>query len=310
MTSDTQRADVSGRLLFLHAQTSLHPGSGTAVGVVDLPIQRERHTAWPLIPGSTLKGVLRDRCRQQVAGSSSDADADPYLSAVFGPPQADASKHAGALSVTDARVLAFPVRSLSGVFAWVTCEAALQRLTRDLRIAGAPPLPTPLPQVGESQAACIAKSPLLVNADRMILEEFEFTRCTDLGQLGTWLAEVFATDDLTRARLQTHLVVLHDNDFSHFVKHATEVMARVALDYARKTVRNGALFYQEFLPPETLLYSVMLTTSSRGDATTMSGADVLAYLKERLATSGWLQIGGNETTGKGFCTTRIWPTKE
>ena len=31
-------------LLFIHAQTSLHPGTGTALGTVDLPIQRERHT--------------------------------------------------------------------------------------------------------------------------------------------------------------------------------------------------------------------------------------------------------------------------
>src|SRR5438309_535349 len=54
-----------GGLLFLHAQTGLHPGSGTALGTVDLPIQRERHTQWPVIPGSTLKGILRDACRDQ-----------------------------------------------------------------------------------------------------------------------------------------------------------------------------------------------------------------------------------------------------
>ena len=46
--------------LFIHAITSVHPGSGTALGHVDLPIQRERHTDWPMIPGSSLKGVLRD----------------------------------------------------------------------------------------------------------------------------------------------------------------------------------------------------------------------------------------------------------
>jgi CRISPR-associated protein Cmr4 len=46
-------------LLMIHALTGLHPGSGTALGVVDLPVQRERHTAWPLIPGSSLKGVKR-----------------------------------------------------------------------------------------------------------------------------------------------------------------------------------------------------------------------------------------------------------
>ncbi len=47
-------------LLFIHCLTGLHPGSGTALGVVDLPVQRERHTRWPIVPGSSLKGVLED----------------------------------------------------------------------------------------------------------------------------------------------------------------------------------------------------------------------------------------------------------
>ena len=51
----------SGGLLGLHAQTALHPGSGTALGTVDLPVQRERHTHWPTIAGSALKGIL-GRC--------------------------------------------------------------------------------------------------------------------------------------------------------------------------------------------------------------------------------------------------------
>ena len=139
MSDAVRNGHVSG-LLFLHAQTAMHPGSGTALGVVDLPVQRERHTQWPVIPGSSLKGVLRDCCRQQVPGKRGrDADADPDLVTAFGPPAAEADKHAGALSVTDARILAFPVRSLRGVFAWVTCPAVLQRLGRDLQLAGLSP---------------------------------------------------------------------------------------------------------------------------------------------------------------------------
>ncbi len=120
-------------MLFLHAQTALHPGSGTALGVVDLPIQRERHTQWPLIPGSSLKGVIRDACRRK-AGN------EDRLFAAFGPDTADADKHAGAISITDARILAFPVRSLRGVFAWVTAPAVLERFNRDAGLAGMPQL--------------------------------------------------------------------------------------------------------------------------------------------------------------------------
>src|SRR5262245_26920412 len=44
----------SGGLLGLHALTALHPGSGAALGTVDLPVQRERHTHWPTVAGSAL----------------------------------------------------------------------------------------------------------------------------------------------------------------------------------------------------------------------------------------------------------------
>jgi CRISPR-associated protein Cmr4 len=47
-------------LLYLFTRTPLHVGAGSAVGAIDQPIQRERHTGFPLIPGSSIKGVLRD----------------------------------------------------------------------------------------------------------------------------------------------------------------------------------------------------------------------------------------------------------
>src|SRR5207253_5149205 len=87
-------------LLFLHAQTGLHPGSGTALGTVDLPVQRERHTHWPTVPGSALKGILRDRARENAkARHGGDRkvtnETDPDLVAAFGPGKGtDASDHA------------------------------------------------------------------------------------------------------------------------------------------------------------------------------------------------------------------------
>lgn len=39
----------------LHAISSVHAGSGSELGIVDLPIQREKHTGFPKIESSTLK---------------------------------------------------------------------------------------------------------------------------------------------------------------------------------------------------------------------------------------------------------------
>jgi CRISPR-associated protein Cmr4 len=95
--------------------------------------------------------------------------------------------------------------------------------------------------------------------------------------------------------------------------HATEVAARIGLDYETKTVSGGALFYEEFLPAESLLYAVVLANASRrtsrdGDqrkTVAMPAADVLNFVTGRLAAGSILQIGGNETISKGLCAVRI-----
>jgi CRISPR-associated protein Cmr4 len=324
---ETTAARQAARLLFLHAQTGLHPGSGTALGAVDLPVQRERHTQWPTVPGSALKGILRDLCRERAKESYQDEyekedggvtrhtlkrsrrrvanEEDPQLVAVFGPGRVDESNsHAGALSVTDARILAFPVRSLRGVFAWVTCPAALQRFDRDLRLAGLALPPGAIPPLAEGQAAC-AGGELLVDGDKLVLEEFEFTRTGSAAAVAGWIAEQAIADEATRGRMCTHLAVLHDNDFTHFARHGTEIVARVGLDYDRKTVREGALFYQEFLPAETLFYAVVLASASRSEKQAMTAAAVLDYLGEHVRDGTLLQVGGDETTGKGLCLARL-----
>jgi CRISPR-associated protein Cmr4 len=291
-------------LLFIHALTGLHPGSGTALGVVDLPVQRERHTQWPTIPGSSLKGILRDVCREKLAGqgkSREEADAAPELTTVFGPPSGSAYEHAGALALTDARLLAFPVRSLRGVFAWVTCKAALDRLARDLRLAGAE-LPGQVPDVAKDKAACADGSPLLVDGKSLVLEEFEFERTSALGGLAGWVASRATQDAATQERIKTHLAILHDDDFTHFVRHATEVVARVGLNYETKTVKGGVLFYEEFLPAETIFYSVVIAEPGRGK-TKMGAGEVMDWLRGRLP--GVLQVGAGQTVGKGLCAVRL-----
>ncbi|HQU45166.1 MAG TPA: type III-B CRISPR module RAMP protein Cmr4 [Pirellulales bacterium] len=284
--------------------------------MVDLPVQRERHTQWPLIPASALKGVLRDRCRERVRGQYGGSrkkanEEDPDLVAVFGPGKIggdDGSSHAGALAITDARILAFPVRSLKGVFAWVTCPALIGRLYRDLGLADRDAPPFALDEFGTGEALCSATSPLLVDKDWLVLEEFEFKWKGEAGALAEWIAGRAVDDEFTRARLKSHLAVLRDDDFSHFVRHATEVVVRIALDYERKTVKTGALFYQEFLPPETLFYSVLLASDGRSNAHAMPASAVLAWLNEHIPRM--LQIGGDETTGKGLCAARLVSGKD
>jgi CRISPR-associated protein Cmr4 len=295
--SNGSRQAVS--LLFVHAQTPLHPGSGTALGVVDLPVQRERHTQWPLIPGTSLKGVLRDAARR-------DGDEEAIADA-FGPDK-NADKHAGAIAFTDARLLAFPVRSLRGVFAWVTCPSVLDRFNRDVALANVQGVAIPSRPL-DHQALCPKGSPVCLDGNSLVLEEFEFAVAGDGTELADQLARLAlpASDHATAESMRERLVVLSDNDFTHFARHATEVVARIGLNPQTKTVSPRALFYQEFLPTETMFYSVVIANASRSGRG-HSASQMLSYL--RRITPRILQVGGDETTGKGLCALHYANSKE
>jgi CRISPR-associated protein Cmr4 len=183
-------------------------------------------------------------------------------------------------------------------------------MNRDLELAGhAPvePIPSFEPDQRE-QAACPTGSPLLLQEGgqkKLVLEEFEFTCVQDAEGVAKSLAERAVADAFTRQQLGKHLVVLQDDDFTHFVRHATEVVARVGLDYERKTVKKGALFYQEFLPPETIFYAVVLASASRYESHPIKADKVLGYLDQQIRAARILQIGGDQTTGKGLCAVKL-----
>ncbi|WP_424831268.1 type III-B CRISPR module RAMP protein Cmr4 [Ruegeria sp.] len=282
-------------LMFIHCLTATHPGSGTALDVVDLPVQRERHTQWPTIPGSTLKGVLR---------AATHAAGMDWVQTAFGPKTGNASDHAGAISISDARILAFPVRSLKGVFAWTTCPAVLDRLGRDLSIANTTnELNSNQWDIQGNSILCPKDSPLLIDEDGMLLEEFDFKRTGAAPEVANWIAENAIADGPTAARMRSNLAILADDAFGHFARHATEVAARIGLDADTRTVKDGALFWEEHLPPETLFYALVTSTDSRRSKDRTKAAEILERLNEAMPET--LQIGGNATLGKGLCAVRL-----
>lgn len=310
-------------LMWIHALTPLHPGSGTALGVVDLPVQRERHTQWPTIPSSSLKGVLRDAYRRGGNGRGDEDKAS--VEVIFGPDVDHADKHAGAVSITDARLFAFPVRSLQGVFAWVTSPGVLQRLARDAELlTGYHPfqIPASVAALAEGQAVTAPGSPLIVSNNHVVLEEFDLELISDQKSSSLFgeLSQLVSLDSVSAQGFEQRLVIVSDDLLTHFARFATEVTARIGLDAERKTVKRGALFYQEFLPSETILYSLILANASRnavgkgpsqnGDSDkdtqakrTLTAEEVLACLCDTCPRV--LQFGGDETIGKGFCAVKL-----
>jgi len=279
-------------LIGLWAHASIHAGAGSSVDGVDLPIQREGHSDWPCVFGSSVKGALRAKAEDTLGKDNAS------IAFVFGPDSSsdNASEHAGALLVSDAKLLLLPVRSLTSHFKWVTCPALLQRLVRDAQRLGVKSVQDiTLPDIADDVALVAGQ-----NTGDLFLEEYrfktEFQDLTVLCDLVNQLTGIAITD------LTEQLVIVSNNQFKYLAKYATPVTPHIAIDNDKKTVKTGALWYEETLPPETVLYFALSAHRSRAKDTDIKAEQILNSITQDLfGSSPYLQIGGNETVGMGWC---------
>ena len=302
------------KLLYLFTRTPLHVGAGASVGAIDQPIQRERHTAFPIIPASSLKGTFADawndglldehdkdetkKVRVKKDGTASDA------AWLFG---SDSDKHAaaGALQFSEARLLAFPIRSAKGSFAWITCPLMLQRAVRDGVIPSAllDQLPEPVDEKAIFDAGNASK---LALSDKVVLEEYTFSIVSWIGlsKLGEHMATLLRSDAVWQ-EITSRLVVLSNGMMSFFAQNACEVAQHVRISDETGTAEGGALFNQENVPSETLFYSVIHFFPGRGEKFKgKSSGDAATEFSTKLAGKVF-QFGGDASTGLGYCTVKL-----
>lgn len=281
---------MDAKLLFLHALSPLHAGTGQGVGAIDLPIAREKGTEIPIVPGSSVKGVLRD-----LAEAKKGAE---LCTRIFGPDTNNADAHAGAVQITDLRLVALPVRSLAGVFAWVSSPLLLKRLSRDARMSGANNVP-PEPRVDSTEACLVSQDSALTLNGEVIVEDVKLTvAATQADAWAAWIAsQVF--DEAWKSEFIKRFCIVHDDVMSFLLQIGTEVTARIRLEDDKKTVAQGALWYEEALPAETLLAGLVAATPIKANGQDVTPEAVFATVTE--LTQSILQIGGNATVGRGLC---------
>jgi CRISPR-associated protein Cmr4 len=277
--------------LGLYTETPLHCGSEGGTGYVDLPIQRERHTRYPVIPGSTIKGVLRDELRKELG--------TPATEAIFGTEDA---KGPGSVSFGDGILAAFPVRSSDAPFHWVTCPFVLERVFRLLGKTVKPPgRPDPRKAWAREKGS-------------VLLEELRVEKVadpgffSDKGESGLQVLIGLLPDEgrgfgYTRELFKDRLLILSDDDFKELAETATEVVTRIKLNAlgTTRTIpvedapkgmsdfdRQGNLFVQEVLPPEALFVSALRGTGEWTE-------NILKSVGKRPV----LRLGGDETIGRG-----------
>jgi len=286
--------------MYIYADTPVHTGSGIEINSpVDLPIQRERHTSFPIIPGSGLKGVMKQWARDKNLG-------DDNIKCIFGPEDGDEGK--SGIAVTDARVLAYPVRTMKGVFGWITCPFVLDRFRREMEMAGFSEN-IKIPSLSE-QKASVNNGCSISDNGKVVLEDVVLNIAENHNiDLSRYLPEDDAYNYL-KNKIKGDLIVVDDSVFTDLMAITTEVVARTKIDQIKGTVtkEGGALWYEEYLPSDTLLYSLLLFSpkyeDKNGEPELRMSADDMAEEVLQL-NNQVLHVGGDETVGKGFTRVRI-----
>jgi len=278
------------KLLFVYALTPLHAGAGrSSLGSpVDLPIQRDEF-GFPVIWSSGIKGVLRSSFELKARSDVSKEDRvayETFTRLVFGPKPkgGEESEYSASISVLDARLLMIPVRSLKGVWAYLTSPHLLRYYEVYLEVAS---------KYGAQLNGKLKKLSSLINkieeyfrnrgldADRtalvsgdecliesmakgvkgyaVVLNEEEFS--AELGFRDE--LNVFWQEFLPAEIEGKSLVVVSDNVAGQLVRKSLLIQPRVRLEYSRKTVSPGGLWEEEYLPQRTLMVSLVIARQPR-----------------------------------------------
>lgn len=307
-------------LMFLYSQTPVQTGAGKGAGTIDMPVQRETATGFPMIYASGVRGAIRQELTNLRHLES--------VRVVFGASLQEEQQQSGSIAFSDAKILLFPINQPNGVFAWITCPLALRRIMDDSGIFAGYAIrqmtkmavpPDNFITLGGSiydQDSLILGDTLLVCAKKeiktegqallqMVLKELQPLFFAAMPKSGAW--QSVKQKFYAEAAEKSAVVLVADEVFADLVCQYTQIEARICMDNATKTAQRGALWREETLPPDMLMYTVVAAAPlclqnsivpdglGKGD----NAQNVLLWLKNSL-TSQYLQIGSGETMGRGF----------
>ncbi|ASU22393.1 type III-B CRISPR module RAMP protein Cmr4 [Vibrio qinghaiensis] len=276
---------MSFHVYHLFSQTILHCGSGQSVGIVDQPIARERASNLPIVPGSTVRGVLKAHISQKESDLSQS---------LFGYDKQDGKLSCtGALSITDAHLLLLPVRTVYGILAYATCPFILQRYKKDRKSDLTVPTPA-------KDQALYPKGNPNHQDDLMVLEDLDLKaqECEHTQQWAEYIAQTLdAKESAYYSDISKRIIVLPDTVFSFLAETATEIRTRIRINQKTGVVDKGALWTEESLPAESVLWGVYSVDAPRLND---QNGDKRLMFNDIINNKPLLQMGGNMGTGNGL----------
>jgi CRISPR-associated protein Cmr4 len=265
------------RIGYLYSLAPIHCGGEGDLGNI-LEIAREVHTGFPYIPGSSLRGSLRDELLQYKD--------DEVTNRLFGR-ELSIDNQMGVHQVWfgDARLLWVPMRTLSlqgkDIFSWVSCHS----LIRDRGILSRQPKTIFPDYAVGSRAGTYTVADATVEVRRLSPEQeaaiaFTGTWCPDLGKptLQNW---------------QQNRIVLPDDDFQVLMEHSLWTQIRNKID---EESGSAKMFWTDVcIPRDTIFYYVWGYTVQKSNPVTANDRQAMNEV-----LNGLIQVGGQANVGRGW----------
>lgn len=276
----------------MYAVTPCHAGSGSALGVVDLPIQRERHTGWPMIQSSGVKGAFRanfDHFKNKITNRDQVKEFKTLTDSIFG--TSEGNGYAGSLSVSDAKILAYPMRSNISPFVWITCPSVIKRLAKDFEIAGFPDFDSSKFTVkDDSDSIKLFGNENL--SGQILLEDYEVNVSDVKIEEFSKIASYFKDAE--------RLLLVSDEVFNYAVTNCSQIMAQIQIESKTGTTKDGSLRYQEELPSDTIMYTVIHWGDTKNSIEENLKAETIKRFVTEEVVAKHIQIAGDESCGRGI----------
>jgi CRISPR-associated protein Cmr4 len=265
------------RVGYLYSLAPIHCGGEGDLGNI-LEIAREVHTNFPYLPGSSLRGSLRNEVEQFCGKEISDR--------LFGK-ELNGNEQMGVHQVWfgDARLLWVPMRTLSmqgkDVFVWVSCHSLL----RDhALISKQPHLCLPDHPVGDRSGACTV-------ADAQLeVKSFSSEQKQAITLAGNWHEDL---KTVTQPTWEKSRIVLSDGDFQVLMEHSlwTQIRNKIQPESG-----SAEVFWTDVcIPRDTIFYYPWGYSLQTKNPATSDDQKRLASVLQ-----GLLQVGGQANVGRGW----------
>ena len=291
---DMTQTQTSTRFLFIEAITPLHVGVGRGeASHVDLPVQRDEF-GLPAIWASSLKGAMKSYALAK------NSDKEDMIYKIFGARPGESPGEMSGVTLLDARLLLIPARSLKGVWVYLTSPHLLRGFITYTKTLGLDAVRSAAESLLQKSAqlktgeALISTEEVLSNG-RLFINETPYSKTQKAEELRKFMD---ALKNAVAGLPKTDLVMVSDDDIIPLVNKSMLIQYRVRLT-KEKTVEEGALWSEEYVPQFTLFYSGLICRGVKN----LNPAEVCEKAVELVSSadkSVYMWVGGKETIGKGL----------